>query len=58
MNLLKFYGQLVYDELYDELVHECDMKGIKELTLSIEEFDGHVCKKVDRFGDKGNGIGE
>ena len=35
------------------------MKGIKELTLSIGDFNGHVGKKVDEFECAwGNEIGE
>ena len=36
-------------KFYDELVHEWDLKGTKELTLGIEDFNGHVGKKVDGF---------
>ena len=48
------------NRFYDELVHEWDMKGTKELTLEIENFNGHVRKKMDEFESVhgGNGIGE
>ena len=48
------------NKFYDELVQEWDMKGTKELTLGIGDFNGHVGKKVDGFeGVHGrNGIGE
>ena len=32
-------------KFYDELVHKWDLKGTKELTLGIEDFNGHVGKK-------------
>ena len=37
------------DEFYDELVHEWDIKGTKELSLGIGDFNDHVGKKVDGF---------
>ena len=37
------------DKFYDELVHEWDMKGTKELTLGTGDSNGHVGKKVDGF---------
>ena len=37
------------DKFYDELVHEWDMKGTKELTLGIGDFNGYAAKKVDGF---------
>ena len=37
------------DKFYDELVYEWDMKGTKEMTLGLEDFNGHVGKKVDGF---------
>ena len=48
------------DKFYGELVHKWDMKGRKELTLKIGDFNGHVEKKVDIFEGVhgGNGIGE
>ena len=48
------------DNFHDELVHEWDIKGRKELTLAIKDFNGHVGKKVDEFEavHGGNGIGE
>ena len=36
-------------KFYNELVHEWDMKGTKELTLGIGDFNDHVGKKVDGF---------
>ena len=35
------------DKFYNELVHEWDMKGTKELTLGIGNFIGHVEKKME-----------
>ena len=32
------------DNFYDELVHAWGMKGTKELTLGIGNFNGHVGK--------------
>ena len=46
------------DKFYDELVHEWKIKGIKELTLGIGDFNGHVGKKVDAFESVQDGIGE
>ena len=34
------------DKFYDELVHEWDMKGTKELILGIGDSNGYVGKKV------------
>ena len=33
------------DKFIDELVQELDMKGTKELTLEIGDFNGHTEKK-------------
>ena len=48
------------DKFYDELVCKWDTKGTKELILGIEDFNGHVGKKMDGFESVygGNGIGE
>ena len=48
------------DKFYDELVHEWEMKGTKELTLEIGDFNSYAGKKMDRFkGAHGeNKIGE
>ena len=37
------------NKFYDELIYEWDIKGTKELTLGIGNFNGHVKKNVDGF---------
>ena len=47
------------DKFYGKLVHEWDMKGRKEMTLEIGDFNGHVKKKGGGFeAAHKNGIGE